>query len=270
MRKGFLGLLLISILAAGASTAMAQKPLTQDEVNSLIISKLKSKQLIKTIQERGVGFAVTREYIEKLKLQDVKEDVLRALCDSATVPLTMDQLIFLVKSGMPDDSLAALVERRNLAFKPSDDELYQLRGLGAGDRLDTALRNSKVVSATLVDGKLNSAPGGTQQAGAIQDVRGDKISPPTLVSHTTPHYTKEARKARISGTVDLRIVINDKGEVTDAKVTKGLGYGLDESALNTVRSWKFEPARRNGTPITIAVMVEVNFALDAEHYPGIQ
>ncbi|HEX5413161.1 MAG TPA: energy transducer TonB [Terriglobia bacterium] len=270
MRKVLLGLLLIPILAAGSSTALAQKPLTQDEVNTMITSKLKSKQVIKTVQQRGVGFVVTREYIEKLKLQGVAENVLAALCVAATDPLTMDQLIVLVKSGMPDDALAALVERRRLAFKFSDDELDQLRGLGAGDRLDAALMNSKIVAATLVDGKLKQAPAGPLQAGAIQDVAGDKITPPSLVYHPTPRYTKEAREANISGRVYLRIVINDKGEVTDAKVTKGLGYGLDESAQNTVKSWKFEPARRNGTPVTVAVMVEVDFALDAEHYPGIQ
>jgi len=270
MRKALLGLLLISILISGAFTSLAQKPLTMDEVNSLVTSKRTSKQVIETIQQRGVGFVVTREYIEKLKLKGAKESVLTALCLAATGPLTMDELIVLVKSGMADQSLAALVERRHLAFKPSDDELDQLRGLGAGDRLDTALMNSKVVAGSLVNGKLKGAPGGALQAGAFQNVAGDKFTAPSLVYHPTPHYTKEARQAKVSGTVYLRIVINDKGEVTDAKVTKGLGYGLDESALKTVRSWKFEPARRNGTPVTVAVMIEVDFVFDAEHYPGVQ
>lgn len=270
MRKGLLGLLLISILTVGASAALAQKPLTQDELNSLVTSNPKSKQVVKTIKERGVGFAVTREYIEKLKLQGVKENVLAALCVAAAGPLTMDQLIVLVKSGMPDDSLAALVESRHLAFKPSDDDLDQLRGLGAGDRLDTALMNSKLVAAAVVNGKLQPAFGGASQPGALQDAAGNKITAPSPVYHPSPHYTREAFKAKISGKVYLKIVINDKGEVTDAKVTKGLGYGLDENALNTVKSWKFEPARRNGTPVATAVMVEVDFVYDAEHYPGIQ
>lgn len=265
MRKALLGLILVSILISGASVALAQKPLTETDVNSLVSSKVKGKPVIKTIRERGVGFAVTREYIEKLKQQGVKEKVLAALCAAATAPLTMDQLIVLVKSGMPDNSLAALVKSRELAFKPSDDELDQLRGLGAGDQLDTALMNSKIVAATLVGGKLKREPGG-----AFQNSAGDIFTPPKLVYHPTPHYTREAMKAKISGVVYLRIVINTKGEVTDAKVTKGLGYGLDEKAVNTVRSWKFEPARHNGTPLTVAVVVEVSFVYDAEHYPGIQ
>jgi TonB family protein len=264
MRKALLGLLLISTLIAGASAAPTQKPLTQDEVNSLINGKVRSKQIIKTLQERGVGFAVTHEYIEKLKQQGVKEKVLAALCAAATAPLTMDQLIVLVKSGMPDNSLAAQVKSRRLAFKPSDDELDQLLGLGAGDQLDTALMNSKFIAATLVDGKLKRMP-----SGAFQNSAGDKFTAPRLIYHPTPHYTREARKAKISGEVYLSIVINTKGAVTDAKVTKGLGYGLDERAVNTVRSWKFEPARRNGTPVTVAVVVEVSFVYDAEHYPGL-
>jgi TonB family protein len=270
MRKGLLGLLLISILIAGVSTVLAQKPLTQDEVNSLVTSKLKSKQVIKTLQERGVGFVVTREYIEKLKLQGAKENVLAALCLAATGPLTLDQLLVLVKSGMPDNSLAALVESRHVSFKPSDDDLDELRGLGGGDRLEKALLNSKVFSETVVNGKLQPAFGGAPQSGTLQDAAGNKITAPSPVYHPSPHYTSEAFKAKISGSVDLKIVVNDKGEVTDAKVTKGLGYGLDESAVNAVKRWKFEPARRNGTPITTAVMIEVNFVFDAEHYPGIQ
>lgn len=270
MRKGLLGLLLVSILIAAASTLLAQKPLTQDEVNSLVTSKVKGKQVIKTIHERGVGFVVTREYIEDLKQKGAKENVLAALCLAATGPLTLDQLVVLVKSGMPDNSLAALVESRRLSFKPSDDDLDQLRGVGGGDRLEKALLNSRVISGSVVNGKLKPAFGGTPQPGAFQDAAGDKITAPSPVHHPSPHYTIEAFKAKISGTVYLKIVVNNKGEVTDAKVTKGLGYGLDESAVKAVKSWKFEPARRNGTPITTAVMIEVNFVFDAEHYPGIQ
>ena len=268
MRKSLLGLLLVSILIAGAPKLLAQTPLTQDEVNSLVTGKLKSKQVIKTIQERGVGFMVTREYIQDLKQKGVKEKVLAAICIAASGPLTMDQLVVLVKSGMPDSSVAALAESRRLSFKPSDDEFDELRGLGGGDQLEKALQNSKLIAETVVNGKVPPSFGGAAQPGTIQNAAGDKITAPTPVYHPSPHYTREASKEKISGVVYLRIVVNDKGEVTDAKVTRGLGYGLDESAVKAVKSWKFEPARRNGIPITTAVMIEVNFVFDAEHYPG--
>lgn len=269
MRKCLLVLFLFSILFSAASPALAQKPLTQDEATSLITSKLPRKQVIKTLQERGIGFLVTRQYIEDLQNKGAKQNVLAALCLAATDPLTIDQLLVLVKSGMTDNSLAALVERRHLSFKPSDDDLDELRGLGGGDRLEKALLTSKIVSQTVADGKVAPAFGGAPQPGTLQDAAGNKITPPRLISQTTPHYTSEARQAKISGIVYLKIVVSEKGEVTDAKVTKGLGYGLDENAVKAVKSWKFEPARRNGAPVATAVMVEVKFVYDAEHYPGL-
>jgi TonB family protein len=270
MREQAIGMLLISILIAGTSTALAQKPLTAAEAETLVTSGTSPKQVIKVIQDRGIGFTVSRDYIDNLRLKRVKEDVLAALCVAATGPLSKDQIIVLMNSGMPDKSLAALVKSRHLTFRPSDDDLDQFRGLGAGDQLETALQNSQWVVGTLTNGKLKSGPGDARHPGAFQDSAGSKVTPPVPVHHPSPRYTKEARQAKISGTVYVNVVINDKGEVTDAKVVKGLGYGLDESALRAVKSWKFEPARRNGTPFTTKVTVEVSFVLDAEDLPGIQ
>ena len=52
-----------------------------------------------------------------------------------------------------------------------------------------------------------------------------------------------------------------KGNVTDARVAKPLGLGLDEKAQETVRTWRFKPAMRNGTPVPVRVIVEVSFRL---------
>jgi TonB family protein len=44
-------------------------------------------------------------------------------------------------------------------------------------------------------------------------------------------------------------------------VVKPLDKGLDKSAVETVRTWKFKPGTRNGVPIPIKVMVEITFRL---------
>jgi TonB family protein len=59
----------------------------------------------------------------------------------------------------------------------------------------------------------------------------------------------------------LYIIIDAKGDVTECRVVKPLGLGLDEKAVETVRTWKFKPAMRNGTPVPVRVMVEVSFRL---------
>jgi TonB family protein len=47
----------------------------------------------------------------------------------------------------------------------------------------------------------------------------------------------------------------------DVKVVKGLGSGLDESAIATVRTWKFKPGTEDGSPVKSEINVEVSFHL---------
>jgi protein TonB len=57
----------------------------------------------------------------------------------------------------------------------------------------------------------------------------------------------------------LSIVVDAQGSVSDVTVVKPLGVGLDEEAINTIRTWKFKPAERNGVPVPVRVPVEINF-----------
>ena len=104
-------------------------------------------------------------------------------------------------------------------------------------------------------GKLKGYGGETFQPG-----RGG-VSEPVPVFKPEPPYTEEARKAKFQGVVDLMIVVDPDGNVAYARVLKPLGMGLDESAINTVRSWRFKPARLNGSPVPVRVMVQVSFRL---------
>jgi TonB family protein len=90
---------------------------------------------------------------------------------------------------------------------------------------------------------------------------GGNVSPPVPIYKPEPPYSEEARKAKYQGTVVLYIIVDAQGNVTDARVVKPLGLGLDEKALTTVRTWKFKPGLRNGVPVAVRVMVEVSFRL---------
>ena len=90
---------------------------------------------------------------------------------------------------------------------------------------------------------------------------GGGVSAPIPVYKPEPTYTEEARKAKYQGAVVLWIVVDSQGNVTDARLAKPLGLGLDEKALETVRTWKFKPALRNGVPVAVRVSVEVTFRL---------
>jgi len=90
---------------------------------------------------------------------------------------------------------------------------------------------------------------------------GGNVSAPIPIYKPEPPYSEQARKAKYQGTVVLWIVVDAQGAVQQAQVVKPLGMGLDENAVRTVKTWKFKPAMRNGTPVPVRVMVEVSFRL---------
>jgi TonB family protein len=84
---------------------------------------------------------------------------------------------------------------------------------------------------------------------------------PKVISAPGPEFTEEARRKQVEGTVSLRLTVSENGDVTDAVVTKGLGYGLDEKALEAVRRWKFQAPLKDGQPVSTSVDVIVSFHL---------
>jgi periplasmic protein TonB len=77
-----------------------------------------------------------------------------------------------------------------------------------------------------------------------------------------PPYTDEARKAKLQGNVTLRVLIGADGRAARIQLVKGLGLGLDEQALQAVRSWRFVPARdARRQPVPTWVTIETRFQL---------
>ena len=90
---------------------------------------------------------------------------------------------------------------------------------------------------------------------------GGSVTAPTLLSKTEPEYSEDARKARVQGTVVLRIEVNTLGQAQNVSVRQSLGMGLDDRAMEAVRKWKFNPGKVNGKPAVVVAYVEVNFRL---------
>jgi TonB family protein len=60
----------------------------------------------------------------------------------------------------------------------------------------------------------------------------------------------------MQGTVTLRVLVGADGRAEQIRVARGVGYGLDERAVETVRGWKFAPARdaaRRAVPVWITI-----------------
>jgi TonB family protein len=85
---------------------------------------------------------------------------------------------------------------------------------------------------------------------------------PTCFYMPNPPYSDEARKAKYSGVVLVEAVITVDGRVTNPRVIKSPGLGLDESTTNTMRTWRCKPVTGpNGKPVPVLVPFEVTFRL---------
>ena len=100
-----------------------------------------------------------------------------------------------------------------------------------------------------------SAPAGPDQAEVQASIPLYHLNPP-------PAYPAVARRRNYQGVVLLDVLVDPKGHVADVKVAESSGYGmLDRSAAKSVRRWRFEPARRFGSPIEMWVQVPIKFEL---------
>jgi periplasmic protein TonB len=84
---------------------------------------------------------------------------------------------------------------------------------------------------------------------------------PRILHQEDPEYSEDARKARHQGTVILAIDIGVNGRVSNVRVVRGLGLGLDEKAIEAVQKWIFRPALANGKPVAAPAQVSVTFHL---------
>jgi TonB family protein len=93
-------------------------------------------------------------------------------------------------------------------------------------------------------------------------ITGEGVSAPIVIDRPVPSYTEEARKAGIEGYLVMQCVVSVEGKARDCKILNGLGYGLDESAADTVSArWRFSPGTFQGKPVDVKIVIEVGFRL---------
>jgi TonB family protein len=83
---------------------------------------------------------------------------------------------------------------------------------------------------------------------------------PISIRRITPVYPPELNEYAISGSVVLRVIIDEKGKTKVVDIVTPMGFGLDQAAINAVNRWEYEPAKRNGMPVKVYVRVQFNFS----------
>jgi TonB family protein len=163
---------------------------------------------------------------------------------SVTISFDVDEQgapenLHLVKSTDPNRENDVIAAMREWKFQP---------GIG-GD-------GKPVVAACTLRFALGKLPAPASPVGI-----GGNVSPPGVDTKVQPRYTEEARHARLAGTVILFVVVDENGVPRELKVLRPLGLGLDETAIEAVRQWKFQPGMKDGKAVAVQATIEVNFRL---------
>jgi TonB family protein len=104
-----------------------------------------------------------------------------------------------------------------------------------------------------------AAPPTVQSRAATQAAA--RMTPAEIISKPVPAYTPEARAQRIEGEVLLEVVFEASGKLRVLRVVRGLGHGLDDSAVRAAEQIRFKPALKDGQPSDSTAVVHIIFQL---------
>jgi TonB family protein len=100
----------------------------------------------------------------------------------------------------------------------------------------------------------------------VRSVGGVQIKGPVPISMPAPPYTPQAKKDKVQGAIVAAVDVDASGNVAGVNLTavslsRDLREGLDQSVIDTVRTWKFKPAMKEGKPVPAKISVQVTFNL---------
>jgi len=92
---------------------------------------------------------------------------------------------------------------------------------------------------------------------------GNGVTTPIVLREVKPQYTSDAMRAKVQGSVWLECVVRPDGSVGDVKVLRSLDstFGLDLEAMKAARQWRFRPGTRMGEPVSVLVIIQLDFTL---------
>jgi TonB family protein len=108
---------------------------------------------------------------------------------------------------------------------------------------------------------LGPGSGGGFGGGVYQP--GSGVTTPIVVREVKPQYTSDAMRAKVQGSVWLECIVKPDGTVGEVKVLRSLDstFGLDLEAMKAARMWRFRPGMRLGEPVSVRVIIQLDFTL---------
>jgi periplasmic protein TonB len=106
-----------------------------------------------------------------------------------------------------------------------------------------------------------TGPGsGGGYGGGLMSVGGG-VSAPQVIRSVQPEFTDDARRANYQGNVSVQLIVDSEGNPQNVRLVSHLGMGLDEKAIEAVRQYRFRPAMYQGHPVSVQILIDVDFHL---------
>ncbi len=137
-----LSVLILTVPGLAQNPPAARKPLDKDQVMALVAAGMDNAQLAKKIEDLGINFEPTDEYLEALRKAGAQDVLLHALRATKPEPMTEQQVLALVAGGVSSERATALVKQHGIVFVPDDKYLETLRVAGADEALITTVREA--------------------------------------------------------------------------------------------------------------------------------
>lgn len=199
--------------------------------------------------------AETRELVCDAMAADVlggREGYARSLLRMASMLSHRSSPQILHAIGILD---ANIFERRVMNLTRKSLEVSGMRRLAIAAAC-TLVAVATCTSALALRMDVNQAPAKGAEPATIH-VKSDALK---IISKTMPVYPVEAKKARVQGTVVLNAVIGKDGSVENLHAISGPS-GLQGSALDAVKDWKYQPFLLNGNPVAVETQIKVIYTL---------
>ena len=115
---------------------------------------------------------------------------------------------------------------------------------------------------TVQQGGFSAATTAPSEGPKARAAAAPATQPVEILEKPNPKYTEEARQLKLEGEVLLQVVFPASGgSVQVIRVIRGLGHGLDETAMRAAQQIRYKPARREGQPVDFPATVHIVFQL---------
>ncbi|MBC5994757.1 energy transducer TonB [Pontibacter cellulosilyticus] len=220
----------------------------------LIKSKFFPPQEVKdTLSTEGYKVIELTNVIPEIEKPKVEEQVAVAPKEKVKTAIYTEPKIVPNNANVEEKILANQDELKGAAFSNEKIDGIELK------TPDAVIVNE--APSGLDSGKSEEAPSVFVHVEEMPEFKGGEKAMMNYIGKKI-NYPSAAQRENIQGLVVVTFVVAPNGEIRDAEVLKGLGYGTDEEALRVVRgmpNWK--PGKQNGRPVAVRYTLPIRFSM---------